>query len=74
MAQDDDGAVREAAVQELARRWKDDPDTVGLLKDRAAHDDNHDVRQAAVQELARGWKDDPEVQAFLENLRSEKNG
>ena len=30
--------MRQAAVQELARGWKDDPDTLPLLKDRAARD------------------------------------
>ncbi|MFN8003410.1 MAG: HEAT repeat domain-containing protein [Acidobacteriota bacterium] len=49
---DDNSAVRLAAVQELARGWKDDPDTLTILKERAAKDDNRAVRQIAVQELA----------------------
>ncbi|MBK9315535.1 MAG: HEAT repeat domain-containing protein [Acidobacteria bacterium] len=52
-SKDDNGAVRKAAVQELARGWKDDPGTLPLLKDRASKDEDNDVRQAAVQELAR---------------------
>jgi hypothetical protein len=31
---DENGDVRRAAVQELARGWKDDPDTLALLRDR----------------------------------------
>ncbi|HKQ75500.1 MAG TPA: HEAT repeat domain-containing protein [Blastocatellia bacterium] len=62
-----DWPVRQAAVQELARGWKDDPDTLPLLKDRASQDDNWSMRQAAVQELARGWKDDPDTLPLLKD-------
>jgi HEAT repeats len=62
---DADHGVRIAAVRELARGWKDDPDTLPLLKDRARSDTNSYVRYWAVQELARDWKDDPEVIAIL---------
>ncbi|MEG4985205.1 HEAT repeat domain-containing protein, partial [Microcoleus sp. BR0-C5] len=55
---DDNGYVRRAAVEELARRWKDDPETLPLLKQSAQSDDNSDVREAAVHELAWGWKDE----------------
>ena len=57
--------VREAAVYELARGWRTDPDTLPFLKDRARNDEHEDVRQAAVRELARGWRTDPETLAFL---------
>ncbi len=57
--------VRTTAVQELARGWRDDPDTLPWLKERAARDQNEYVRQAAVQELARGWKDDPDTLPWL---------
>ena len=50
-----EGAVRMAAVQEWARGWPQDPETLPLLKDRARSDEHYDVRMAAVQELARGW-------------------
>jgi len=65
VAKDDDDDVRSAAVQELARGWKDDPDTLPLLKNRAANDDDDDVRRLAVQELARGWKDDADTLPLL---------
>jgi hypothetical protein len=55
-------------VRELARGWKDDPDTLPLLKQRAQSDDDWVVRQAAVQELARGWKDDPWLFDFLYDI------
>lgn len=67
LAEDDDWAVRVAAVQELARGWYGDPDTVPLLKDRAANDDRQWVRQAAVHELARGWKKDRGTLPWLKN-------
>ena len=61
---DVDNAVRVAALQELARGWKDDPDTLPLLKDRARNDADNDVRVAALQELARGWKNDLDTLPF----------
>ena len=57
--------VRRAAVQEIAKGWKDDSDTLPLLKDRALNDQNWDVRWAAVQEIAKGWNDDPQTFDFL---------
>jgi hypothetical protein len=65
---DDHWAVRSAAMQELARGWKDDPDTLPMLKQRAQSDDDGDVRGAAVQELARGWKDEPWMFGFLHDI------
>jgi hypothetical protein len=56
-----------AAVQELARGWKDDPDTLPLLKDRARFGENDSERMAAVKELALGWKDDPDTLLILKN-------
>lgn len=41
-------------LQELARGWKDDAETLPWLKERARSDENDAVRRAAVQELARG--------------------
>ena len=58
-------SVRYAAVEEIARGWKDDPETLPLLKQWAQSDDNSDVRRTAVQELARGWKHDPETLPLL---------
>jgi hypothetical protein len=34
--------------------WKDDPDKLLLLKDRAANDEHPGMRRAAVQELRHG--------------------
>jgi HEAT repeat protein len=52
-------------VQELAKGWKDHPDTLPILKQWATSDDNWAVRQAAVQELAKGWKDEPGIFELL---------
>lgn len=62
--------VRRPAVQELARGWKDDPDTLPILKQRATSDKNPNVRRAAIQELAHGWKEDPDVRRLLNDLRA----
>ncbi|MCP4745378.1 MAG: NACHT domain-containing protein, partial [Desulfobacteraceae bacterium] len=65
---DDNSNVRRVAVQELARGWKTDPDTLDIVKSLAQKDDNPDVRMVAVQELARGWKTDPDILAWLKSL------
>ncbi|MDY6938948.1 MAG: HEAT repeat domain-containing protein [Cyanobacteriota bacterium] len=59
--------IRTQAVSTLAEVWKDDPDTLPWLKDKARNDEDSDVRQAAVQELARGWKDDPDTLPWLKD-------
>ena len=70
--QDRDWIVRLAAVQELARGWKQDPDTLRLLKDRARSDESGIIRLTAVRELARGWRQDPDTLAwFTERARSD---
>ncbi|MEG4813629.1 HEAT repeat domain-containing protein, partial [Microcoleus sp. K5-D4] len=53
---------------ELARGWKDDPETLPLLKQLAQSDDNWDVRYTAVQELAQGWKDEPGIFEWLGDI------
>jgi HEAT repeat protein len=58
---DEDSDVRIFAVRQLARGWKDDPETLPILKDLVPSDQDSDVRSAAVQELAQGWKHDPET-------------
>jgi predicted NACHT family NTPase len=62
--------IRTKAVAAVATTWKDDPDTLPWLKERACSDDNSSVRQAAVQELARGWKDDPDTLPWLKQWAS----
>ena len=54
-------------MQELARGWRTDPDTLPFLKDRARNDEHWDVRQAAVRELARGWRTDADTLPFLKD-------
>ena len=65
---DEHPAVRQSALQALARGWKDDPETLPMLKARAQSDEEAAVRRSAVEALARGWRDDPEVQKFLQGL------
>ena len=45
--------VRSAALSELAQGWKDDPELLMLLKDRARNDIDAGVRSTALSELAR---------------------
>jgi predicted NACHT family NTPase len=62
------------AVAAVAATWKNDPETLPWLKERARTDDNLYVRQAAVQEIARGLKDDPETLPWLkECARTDDN-
>ena len=63
-----DEDVRRAALLELARGWKDLPDTLTILQTAAQSDKNDYVRRAALLELVRGWKDLPATQAFLQSL------
>ena len=67
--------IGKQAVAAVAATWKDDPETLPLLKQLAQSDDDGDVRNAAVQELARGWKDDPETLPILKQLaQSDERG
>jgi hypothetical protein len=63
--QDKNENVRQAAIQELARGWHDDPGTLPLLRERAVGDDDWLVRQGVKKELAQGWPDSADVRAFL---------
>ena len=56
--------MRGAAALELARGWKDEPDTLPFLK-QCATSDNATVRGAVVQELARRFKHDPDTLTIL---------
>ena len=53
--------MRQAAVQELALGWKDDPETLPILKQLAQSDDSWDVRYSALEELAFECKDEPGI-------------
>ena len=79
-ANDDNWAVRQAAVQELARGWKLDPDTLPWLKDRAANDSSptatetdsfmlrhFSVRSVALDALYENYMTDPTTLPFLQS-------
>ncbi len=63
----DEEIVRVAAVEEVARGWRDDPDTLPWLKDRVRSDKHWSVQQAAVAVVASGWKDDPDTLPWLKD-------
>jgi|SRR5580704_1222108 hypothetical protein len=52
-------------IELTTRGWKEDPDTLPWLKQRASSDEDRDVRWAAMQELAPGWKEDPDTLPIL---------
>ncbi|MEQ8468619.1 NACHT domain-containing protein, partial [Coleofasciculus sp. E1-EBD-02] len=60
--------IRTQAITAIATTWKEDPDTLPLLKQLIQFDDDGDVRGAAVEELARGWKDEPDTLPLLKHL------
>lgn len=60
--------MRQAAVQELVRGWKNDSQTLPILKQIAKFDCDSFVRRLAVQELAYGWKDDSEILHILKQI------
>jgi hypothetical protein len=62
---DSDSSARGAAIKELARGWKEDPDTLPMLKQFATSDSEAYVRRVAIEELARGWKEDPDTLPML---------
>jgi hypothetical protein len=69
----DNVAVRKRAIQELARRCQDDPETLSWLK-RIAESNNHiAVRIAAVEEVARGWKDEDRTLYWLKQCAQSSN-
>ena len=66
--------IHRQAVAAVAATWKDDPETLPWLKQRAQSGDSWAVRQAAVQEIARGWKDDPETLPILKQRAQSDDG
>jgi len=54
-------------VHELARIWKDDPETRAWLMERARSAEHSALRLLAVHELARGWENDPETLPWLKD-------
>ena len=58
-------------MQELARGWKEDAETLPWLKELASSDADEAVRWAAMEELTRSWKEDAETLPLLkERARS----
>jgi predicted NACHT family NTPase len=63
-----------AAVQELIKNWRDDPDTLLILKNLAKQEGSGSAaRQLALHELAENWKDDPETLIILEAVVHNEN-
>ena len=60
-------------MQQIANAWKDDPETLPMLKDLAQYCNDSNVRLEAGRQLATYWKNNPETSrgdkplAFLRN-------
>jgi len=67
------GKISTQAVSAVATTWKDNSDTLALLKQWAQADKNVSVRRTAMEELARGWKDDPDTLSILKQLAQADN-
>jgi hypothetical protein len=63
-----DSDIRSAAMQELARGWKEDVEIRSLFIDVARNDVSGGVRLFALQALARGWEKDAEIRTLLIDL------
>jgi predicted NACHT family NTPase len=59
--------IRAKAVAAVATIWKDDPDTLPLLKELAQMNNDWIVRQVTVEALARVFTDDPHTLAILKH-------
>jgi HEAT repeat protein len=67
--------VRCAAIEALARNFKDEPDTCSILKDRATADKFGDVRRAAIEALASNFKDEPDICSIFKDCATiDKSG
>ena len=53
------------AINAIATAWKDEPNTLNWLKQRAINDSDGFVRVGALREVAKGWKDNPSILAWL---------
>lgn len=66
--------VRRAAVQELARGWRHDPETFALVRELTGPNLDSSVRATAARELAFGWREDVEALSILKDLaRADKD-
>jgi len=59
--------VKIAALEQVVKGWKKDPNTLSFVEDLAKSNKNTQVRKAAVEELVRGWGDDSNVFTFLQS-------
>jgi len=51
----------------IATNWKEVPNTLPWLKERALQDQFYSVRVAAVRAIAQNWKEDPDTLPFLKD-------
>ncbi|MEG4231862.1 hypothetical protein QUA40_07080 [Microcoleus sp. Pol11C3] len=59
--------IRGAAITALARFWRDELETLPLLKSYALKDEDWEVKVIVIQELAKSWNQDLEVLEIIKN-------
>lgn len=64
---------RQMALEAIVKEYRDHPQTLVLVRDRAEQDPDEKVREFLVQQLANDWKDDPDTLPWLKmRVQSEK--
>lgn len=56
---------RQIALEEIIKQYRDHPQTLVLLRDRAEQDPDDKVREFSVGQLVSIWKEDPETLPWL---------
>jgi hypothetical protein len=62
--------VRRKAMLELMEGWKQDADTLKIVKELASFDPHPVVRRTAVESLSTNWKEDPETLIIIKERAS----
>ena len=61
------GFVKMSIIDILGEVWKEDPETLPLLKDRVINDQNLPVQIIALQTIAQGWEEDSDTLPWLKD-------
>ena len=67
-------SVREQAIHELARGWREEARIFEWLRKLAFNDPDQFVRAAAIQEMVRGWKESVDIEEWLKERLLKRQG
>ena len=59
--------MQKATIEVIAKYWKDEPETLIWLQDRAVNDQIWVVRSSAVRAIAKYWRDEPDILILLKD-------